>query len=336
MIRGARVGGMLLLAGLLSVLAAGAAAFVGLEPEPTEDEGGVDRASDGDASAPDLLTTALEATENQQNLEPDSPIEGRITSGTDNPEEIEGSPGNDQINGYAGADVIRGNAGDDQIFGGLGRDDLSGDAGDDTLHGGDGADRLFGHNGQDTLHGGAGGDSLVGSAGDDLLFGDDGNDALHGDIGNDTLEGGIGQDTLFGGWRDDVITGIVDDPNTQDLDGKDYLNGGGGNDLIIAGRGDVVSTGSGRDSIIFGDWQADGDEVQVFDFSNSEDRLAVLYDDSDGQHPVVSFEPDEEEDSYRHLLVDGVRIAVLANAGELSPDDVTLVPQSSIGARPGL
>jgi Ca2+-binding RTX toxin-like protein len=344
-----RVLGMLMLAGLLVVLAAGAAAFVGFEAEPVEEEdlpadaGGMDRPNDGEAAVPDLLQEAAEAVGGPTH----DPSEGKIISGEDLPEAIDGTPGQDQVNGYDGADTVRGGEGDDLIHGSGGQDDLAGDAGDDTLHGGDGqdslrggdgADRLFGHDGQDTLHGGAGHDSLVGSAGNDLLFGDDGNDALHGDIGNDTLQGGQGQDTLFGGWGDDVITGIVDDPDTpgpDDIDGRDYLNGGGGNDLLIAGRGDVVTTGSGNDTIVFGDWLTAEDQAVVLDFSDAEDRLAVLYDDTDGQSPVVTFESDEDRDDYRHLVVNGVRIAVLVNAGDLTPADVMLVPLSQAGPLSG-
>lgn len=338
-----------MLAGLLGVLAAGAAAFVGFEPEPVEEEdlndesGRMNPPDDVEDSVPDLLQESAEAIEGPIQ----DPADGRIIAGADVPEAIDGTPGQDQIDGYDGADTIRGGEGDDLIHGSDGQDDLAGDSGDDTLHGGDeedmlrggdGADRLFGHNGQDTLHGGADDDSLVGSAGEDLLFGDDGNDALHGDIGNDTLQGGLGQDTLFGGWGDDVINGIVDDPATpkpDDIDGRDYLNGGGGNDLILAGRGDVISTGSGSDTIMLGDWLAAEDQAEILDFSDAEDRLAVLYDDADGQRPVVTFEPDEDQDGYRHLVVNGERIAVLANAGDLTPDDVTLVPLSHTGPLPG-
>lgn len=334
-----------MLAGLLGVLAAGAAAFVGFETEPIEkdeppaDAGGTEKPDGGDGSVPDLLQEAAGGPVQ-------IPAEGRIIVGQDIPEAIDGTPGQDQINGYEGADTIRGGDGDDLIHGSDGQDDLAGDAGDDTLHGGagedilrggDGSDHLFGHGGEDTLHGGTGDDSLVGGAGDDLLFGDDGNDALHGDIGNDTLQGGLGQDTLFGGWGDDVITGIVDDPATptlEDIDGRDYLNGGGGNDLIIAGRGDVISTGSGSDTIVLGDWLTEEDQAEILDFSHADDRLAVLYDDTDGHRPEVSFEPDEDRQDYRHLVVDGVRIAVLLNAGDLTPADVTLVPLSQYGPLP--
>lgn len=341
-----RVLGMLMLAGLLGVLAAGAAAFVGFEVEPVEEEdlpadaGGMDRPDVGEAAVPDLLQEEAEAVGGPTH----DPTEGKIISGEDLPEAIDGTQGQDHINGYDGDDTVRGGEGDDVIHGSDGQDVLAGEAGDDTLHGGagedslrggDGADQLYGHNGQDTLHGGAGDDSLVGSAGEDLLFGDDGNDALHGDLGNDTLKGGVGQDTLFGGWGDDVINGIVDDPDTpatDDIDGRDYLNGGSGDDLILAGHGDVISAGSGSDTIMLGDWLTSEDQAEILDFSDAEDRLAVLYDDTDGQSPVVTFESDADRDDYRHLVVNGERIAVLVNAGDLTPADVTLVPLSQTGS----
>lgn len=337
---------MLMFAGLLAVLAAGAASFVGFETDPAEEEDPqADGPADGqpareDGDLPDLVQMAAEDAPTDALT--DAP-EGDIISGGAGPEAIAGTSGQDQINGYDGADTIRGGAGDDVIHGSGGPDDLAGEAGADTLHGGDGADilrggagvdRLFGHNGQDTLYGEAGDDSLVGSAGDDVLSGGAGDDALHGDIGNDSLQGGPGQDTLFGGWGDDVISGMSDDPATagrDDVDGRDYLNGGGGDDVILAGRDDVVSTGSGSDTIMLGDWLSDENEAEILDFADAEDRLAVLYDDSEGKSPAISFEPDAARDDMQHLVVDGVRIAALLNAGDLTPADVMLVPLSQYG-----
>ncbi|MDT8327184.1 MAG: calcium-binding protein [Roseovarius sp.] len=225
---------------------------------------------------------------------------------------------------------MQGDDGDDRLHGG---DD------DDDLHGDDGDDALFGHNDMDDLNGGDGDDSLVGSAGNDHLSGDDGEDALHGDLDNDTLDGGLGQDTLFGGWGDDVVNGVTDDDTTEefdDLDGLDYLNGGGGDDLIIAGRDDIVTAGAGEDSILLGDWLSQEHQAQVLDFSASEDSLMVFFDDSNGADPEVSLEADEENESNQHIVLNGVRIAMIANAEGLSLDHITLLPQSSFGATPGL
>lgn len=349
---------MLMLAGFLGVFAVGAAAFIGLEPQ-TGEEGGPDVDADPEASGEggaasgflaDLMRDPVPASDIGEDGvagTADGAPGGRIIAGADGADRISGTAGDDQINGYSGNDSVRGGTGDDRIFGGGGQDDLAGDSGDDTLHGGDGADllrggdgadRLFGHDDDDTLLGGAGDDSLVGSAGNDVLRGGAGDDALHGDIGDDTLTGGAGKDTLFGGWGDDVLSGLVDDPATgtpDDIDGRDYLNGGGGDDLILAGQGDIVSSGAGSDTIVFGDWLSGESEAEVLDFDDAEDRLAVIYDDTARTPAVVSLEPDAAEASVRHLLVDGVRIAILANAGHLSPDDVLLLPQSAFGPQAG-
>ncbi|WP_245827470.1 calcium-binding protein [Roseovarius gaetbuli] len=272
---------------------------------------------------------------------------GDIISGDDDLNTIGGTVGNDQINGYDGDDTVTGGGGDDQMYGGLGRDDIHGEDGEDTLHGGDDEDELFGddedddlfgHNGQDSLEGGSGDDSLVGSAGNDHLRGDDGDDALHGDLDDDTLDGGMGQDTLFGGWGDDVVNGVTDDDTTEeadDIDGRDYLNGGG-DDLIIAGRDDIVTAGAGEDSIVLGDWLSQDHQAEVLDFSAAEDSLMVFFDDSDGTDPEVSLEADEENGSNQHIVLNGVRIAMIANAGGLSLDHITLLPQSSFGTTNGL
>ena len=74
----------------------------------------------------------------------------RIT-GTDRPDAISGTNGDDRIAGGAGDDALRGLNGDDRI---------SGDSGDDYLNGNKGADRLFGNDGNDLLRGGRGPDYI--------------------------------------------------------------------------------------------------------------------------------------------------------------------------------
>ncbi len=353
---------MLFLASLMGVIAAGAAAFVGLTPTDdtelddapdSQTEDGSDNDTSGDA-VPDLLQQVLSdpdgtAPQSAAFVDAGAALDdddhsGKIISGDDGPDIIAGTGGNDQINGYGGDDVITGGNGDDQLFGNLGHDDIHGDAGNDTLHGGDNADSLygeggddalFGHNGDDVLTGGSGADSLVGGAGNDSLGGGDGDDALHGDLDDDTLDGGMGQDTLFGGWGNDVVNGVTADESTEaagDIDDRDYLNGGGGDDLIIAGRDDIVTAGAGKDSILLGDWLSQGHQAEVLDFSAAEDFLMVFYDDSDGADPEVGLETDENNADNQHIVLNGVRIAMIANAGDLSLDHITLLPHSSFAA----
>lgn len=134
---------------------------------------------------------------------PLKPYDDWIIWGTDNPEGIVGTSGDDYINakngddtvyGGNGIDRIWGGLGNDRLFGGLGDDDLHGMDGDDLLNGGSGIDRLYGWNGNDRLYGGSGGDWLHGNEGDDWLqgFAENANDKAW-----DKLTGGDGRDKFI-------------------------------------------------------------------------------------------------------------------------------------------
>lgn len=342
---------MLLLAGLLGMMAVGATAFFGFDIGAEDAEDDVLNMPLPDGSGTDDLLAEVDNL-GQSDLLSDAPDppentadpEWQITTGQPGADTINGSDVNDQINGGAGDDLIFGGFGGDQLFGGAGADTIDGQSGDDTLHGGDdndslvggsGHDQIFGHNGADTLLGGDGDDSLVGSAGNDVLLGQDGADALHGDLGDDVLQGGRGADTLFGGWGNDTISGVVDDPDVpgiQDLDEGDYLNGGGGDDLILAGRDDIISTGDGADTVALGDWLSQDHQAQVTDFSAAEDSLMVIYDDSVDPDPDVTITQDEETPSRQHVELNGVRIAAVDGADDLTLDHVTLIAESTLAS----
>ncbi|WP_444907688.1 calcium-binding protein [Microbulbifer sp. SSSA008] len=95
----------------------------------------------------------------------DAVIEG--TSSDD--ENLQGTSGNDQVNGLEGNDTLFGMAGDDEILGGEGNDYLSG------------------------------GNGLNSNSGDDVLYGEDGDDILSGEDGDDLLVGGVGDDKYYYG-----------------------------------------------------------------------------------------------------------------------------------------
>jgi Ca2+-binding RTX toxin-like protein len=95
----------------------------------------------------------------------------------------------------AGDDELEGTDGNDVLDGGYGNDWLEGEAGNDTLIGGAGDDEIEGEAGNDTIDAGAGDDWIEGDAGDDVLLGGGGDDYLNGGQGADTLEGGAGRDT---------------------------------------------------------------------------------------------------------------------------------------------
>ena len=325
---------MILLAGLMGLMAIGATAFYGLDYSFSTDaeNGNADPEQTGATSEIDQtggnngLTTLLDSDE--------SP--GEMDWGDEADNTVQGTSGHDQLNGYAGDDQVLGLDGDDRLNGDVGDDTLYGDGGDDTLHGeagndaligGAGDDQMYGHDGSDTLNGEDGDDSLVGSAGDDVLSGDQGDDALHGDLGDDTLDGGAGSDTLFGGWGNDVINGA---PNGQSDEDVDFLNGGGGDDLIIAGGSDIVTAGDGADTIAIGDWLTEEHQAEITDFSANEDRLMVVYDDLNDEDPHVSLEQDEETPDRQHLVLNGVRIAAVDNAEDLTLGHIFLIGQTAL------
>ncbi|MEM8828062.1 MAG: hypothetical protein AAGE96_01735 [Cyanobacteria bacterium P01_G01_bin.19] len=118
------------------------------------------------------------------------------------PNEINGTDGNDTLQGIDSVDIIHGGAGADRI---------TANGGDDIVSGGDNSDRITGNDGNDSIFGGADADLINGNAGDDLLSGDAGNDEIRGGAGDDLLMGVTGNDTLRGeGGSDTFVFGNGD------------------------------------------------------------------------------------------------------------------------------
>jgi Ca2+-binding RTX toxin-like protein len=336
---------MLFLAGLMGLMAVGAASFVGImdtdsegeqtsgDTLPGEDSDGFDQ-PDIDPDAPDLLQFALGGAETS----------GQIISGDGDDNALDGDAGDDQINGYDGDDTIDGGAGRDDLHGATGDDTLSGGADDDTMHGEDGNDSMsggadddmmFGHNDNDTVTGGDGNDTLQGSAGDDNLDGQAGDDAVHGGLDNDTLAGGLGNDSLFGGWGDDNLTGVVDDPDTAgttDQDGRDYLNGGGGDDIITAGAHDIVTTGAGADTVFLGDWISEDTAAEVMDYNGAEDQLIMVWDQIDEPDPEIEVLADDADPNTSLVVVNGTTIATVHGGTNLTAGDIALISRADAEA----
>ena len=329
---------MMFLVGLMGLMAVGATAIYGFDGSSTEDDSdpslriGPDDEHNEDAESDGLSNLILDE-------EPDVlPDDGTIDWGGEDDDTIEGTAGLDQLNGYEGNDEVHGLEGDDRLLGDDGDDSLYGDEGNDVLHGGSGYDILFGgddddelygHDDDDTLYGEDGDDSLIGSDGDDVLHGGTGDDALHGDLGDDTLVGGEGADTLFGGWGDDVINGV---PDGADDGTVDYLNGGGGDDLIVAGKDDIVTAGEGADTIALGDWLNQDHQAEILDYSVAEDSLMVVYDDTTGDEPDMSIEEDEDDPDRQHVMMNGVRIALVESDEEVTLDQIILIGQSTLNS----
>ena len=103
---------------------------------------------------------------------PQDVIEGNVTvtpGDGDVSNAINGTSGDDKLDGTREADALNGNAGNDRLSGGRGDDTLNGGSGNDRLSGGRGDDALIGGSGNDDMDGGSGNDTFVFEAG----FGDD-------------------------------------------------------------------------------------------------------------------------------------------------------------------
>jgi Ca2+-binding RTX toxin-like protein len=110
---------------------------------------------------------------------------------------IQGTNGNDTLNGTSSRDLIFGYGGNDTIKGTSGDDCLVGGSGNDNVQGGSGDDVILGRGGNDSnLQGNTGDDKIYGGAGNDTLKGDSGNDELRGQGGaSDSADGSSGTDT---------------------------------------------------------------------------------------------------------------------------------------------
>jgi Ca2+-binding RTX toxin-like protein len=191
---------------------------------------------------------------------------GGRCEGTNNRDEITGSPLRDRIFALAGADQVEASAGNDELNGADGGDDLFGETENDTYIGGGGEDILRESLiideqmppiilSNDEMNGGPSRDFIEGNAGDDILrgqggsehlgptgptmFGDQGDDKLFGGPGEDGMEGEEGTDEHYGGDNNDFINAVdvAVDPVTGDP--------------VPVGTRDLVDCGSGFDTAVF-------------------------------------------------------------------------------------
>jgi serralysin len=188
--------------------------------------------------------------------------------GTNRSDYLEGTFGNDTIDGLGGDDFLVDFFGDDLLNGGPGNDQLYDQFGDDSLNGGSGNDWLYDEFGDDILNGGPGDDTLDSSRGNDRLNGGPGIDtasinffydanagvsfaldngpvvtasgtkvlssieavSVIGTPFDDTFTGGANADFLYGQDGDDVLNGQSGDDTLDGATGNDLLNGGTGID----------------------------------------------------------------------------------------------------------
>lgn len=220
----------------------------------------------------DIADTPIADDERIQNLNVREdtviPPEDQTLVGDENPNELSGGDGNDDIDGLAGDDTLLGNRGDDQINGREGNDLAYGGKGDDTISGGEDNDTLFGDLGDDSIFGNSDDDFLNGNRGEDFVDGGEGNDTVYGGKDDDTITGGDGDDYVSGDLGDDMVSGGEGDDTVLGGQDSDQVDGGIGDDLAYGGKDDDTVTGGEGNDTVFGDL---GDDVV-----NGEDGTDVL------------------------------------------------------------
>ena len=109
-----------------------------------------------------------------------APAEFNKILGTEAPDTLTGTTGQDAICGGGERDRIKGLSGNDILIGGKDNDKVTGSGGNDKIYLGAGNDRASG---------GSGKDRIVGYKGDDVLVGGSQRDSLNGQAGRDTCKG---------------------------------------------------------------------------------------------------------------------------------------------------
>ena len=166
------------------------------------------------------------------------------------------------IEGTTGNDILDGDGADDLIEGLAGNDFLGGHGGDDTLLGGDGDDTLVGDVGSDLSDAGSGNDIIVVDAdGSDTALGGAGDDFIiattAGSTGLCRIDGGAGGDHIIVSEQAFLTDFILDGG-----DGNDHLeiqqarstrvDLGEGNDWVyIQGGSNQIRLGGGHDLVQF-------------------------------------------------------------------------------------
>ena len=178
--------------------------------------------------------------------------------------------------------------------------------------------------------GDAGDDTLSGTEAEDWIDGEAGDDLMEGGAGADRILDGPGLDTLEGGAGDDWLGGT--DYGSEDaLDGRDHLHGGPGDDRIEVGPMDYATGGSGSDAFTVLADIGIGEQADIVDFDPEEDRLALVWDDSDGATPPdLSLGRIEDAPDLAQVMLDGVVVAHVSGAESLRIDDIALIPESSL------
>ncbi|MBG1266459.1 calcium-binding protein [Nostoc sp. WHI] len=214
----------------------------------------------------------------------------------------------EDINGSAFGDILTGNSGNNQIQGFGGADRINGGAGFDTAVYFDASSAVNVNLSTGVVTGGSGGDTLIsiervlGSRFNDVLTGSGANESFLGGLGADNINGGGGIDTVeydFVGSRVvvDLANGFATGgagtdfiSNVENIRGSIFadiltgnsvanvINGGNGNDALNGGAGaDILTGGQGTDRFIFQFGQSTLSATdRITDFSIGTDRIDLL------------------------------------------------------------
>ena len=172
--------------------------------------------------------------DNVENLSGSSFSTGQTLIGNGLVNSIFGGPGNDILDGRAGADAMNGGAGNDIYYIDNAGDTYIESSGVDEVRTslavyamGEFIELLTGTlaTGQ-VLTGWTTGNTIQGAGGDDQINGAGGDDTLYGGAGNDQLDGGTGNDVMRGEAGDDVYT--VDSASDSVVE-----NAGAGTDKVL-------------------------------------------------------------------------------------------------------
>ncbi|WP_297325718.1 peroxidase family protein [Nitrosomonas sp.] len=166
-----------------------------------------------------------------------------VMGGTDGPNKIRSSEGDDTLWGDGGNDRLEGGAGNDSLNGGDGDDIISDSFGDDNVKGGDGNDVINAGPGLNLILGGAGSDFII--TGNDVseVFAGPGNDFIFGNTPNEAMAGNEGDDWIQTGTADGSPGDNFDPFGRDPIRGNDVFLGNGGIDEFIGEGGDDIMNG---------------------------------------------------------------------------------------------
>jgi VCBS repeat-containing protein len=175
-----------------------------------------------------------------------------------------------RIVGNANANTLNGTAGNDYIDGGGNKDNMAGGTGNDAYIVDNSGDKVSeqGNSGIDTIYTSLTSFDLSSAANvENLVFTGTGNFTGKASNNASIIIGAAGADNLQGGNGNDLVEG---------RSGNDQLQGGGGNDTLVGGLGnDSLNGGNGDDTFVFAPGFGN-DLIQSFgDVNNNQDVIEV-------------------------------------------------------------